>query len=127
LGQAPALDEAAYRLLHRDLLDACKAHVVRAGQAQAGLFKQIEELVKPWLTHSILEKADRETITSLHKQCSAISARLGHGGLALWSWAFGLLLLLMAVAAGYFVMQTVGNVPSVNVSAVTTWVQRNPF
>jgi serine/threonine-protein kinase len=72
-GRPPGLGVAEYRVLQRDLLDACNAPAAN----EVDLCGRMADLAQPWLTLSTFSAADRETIASLHEQCRTIDARLG--------------------------------------------------
>jgi hypothetical protein len=126
-GRSPALDDVAYRALHRQLLDACKANAAQGDRTQAARFQRIAELVQPWLTLRVLDTIDRETLVSLRQQCYVISATLGYASDDSWKWAIGVLFLFLAATASYYLFQLVGNSASVQISAWMGLIQRNSF
>jgi eukaryotic-like serine/threonine-protein kinase len=126
-GRSPVLDDAAYRALHRQLLEACKTHAAQAGCPQAALFQRMVDLVQPWLNLRVLDAIDRETLVSLRTQSHAISASLGHDGDGSWKWAIIAFFLFLAGTAGFFTTQNLGNSPSMQISAWMGFFQRNPL
>jgi eukaryotic-like serine/threonine-protein kinase len=126
-GRAPALDDASYRVLHRDLLAACRAQATRLDRPMGALFQQIAEFVQPWLTLPTLRGMDGESLASLQKQCHALAAKMGHGSRGSWRWAIGLFFLLLMAGTSYFLIETVGGRNAAPISAWSGFLQRNPL
>ncbi len=123
-GRAPALGDASYRALHRDLLEACR---IQKGRPQAVLYQQLAELAQPWLTLQTLAAIDRESLASLQKQCHALASKLGYVSHDLWRWAAGVFVLFLIAGASYFLIENVGALKSVQISAWPGLLQRNPL
>ena len=123
-GKSPALDDGFYRLLHRGLLKACNE---QAGRPRTALFQRIADMVQPWLTLPALSGIDRESLASLQKQCQAITQELGCVRSGWRRWAAGLLFLVLIAGGSYFLIEVVGILKPVQISAWTSWFQRNPL
>jgi eukaryotic-like serine/threonine-protein kinase len=123
--RTPTCNDAAYRSLQRDLLDACKAQ--SADGPRAPLFRQIAEVVQPWLTLAALGGIDRESLLSLQKQSHLINARFGAASGGVWRWVGGAVFMLLIAATSYFALQAIGSLQPLPVSAWPGYIQRHPL
>ncbi len=121
-GRTLALDDRAYRLLHRRLLAACHAQAASVGLTHGALSRRIADLVQPWLTLATLSATDHETLASLYQQCRAINEKLGVGHGAL-RWISAAFLLLLGASFIYLTLQFVASSPASSWSGL---IQRHP-
>jgi hypothetical protein len=115
VGPRPALHDADYRALHQRLLAGCNAQVASTSARHAALLRKISDLAQPWLNLHTLSAADRETLASLHRQCQAISEKVG-GQPASYRWMVGIFLLLLAATSVYFFA------PQVSLPSASSWI-----
>jgi serine/threonine protein kinase len=94
-GAETDVDEGGYRVLHRELLEACRA---RSGPG-LGPLGRLESLVEPWLTPHTLASAGHEVLSGLLIQCLQLEGELfgsvSSSGAARWA-----LLFLVGLLAG---------------------------
>jgi serine/threonine protein kinase len=98
------LGAEAYRLLHRELLQACRAQAGFGGERR-DLLRRLESLVEPWLTAQTLASTDRAVLASLVLRCREFDRELfgarPPSSLGRWAALF-VLALLGGLAALYF-------------------------
>jgi serine/threonine-protein kinase len=124
-GRAPGLDDMAYRAVHRNVLKSCQGRIPHTGPAQAAMFRQIVDLVQPWLTLDTLVGTDRDTLASIQRQCRAIDEMLGAGDSSVWQWGIAFVLLLLAAAVGFFLVHDGPRFPALPMHSWIALVQRN--
>jgi eukaryotic-like serine/threonine-protein kinase len=107
-GHRLLLDDVSYRVLHRQLLDACQSPGGKSGSLRSALIRKIADLVQPWLTLPTLTSTDHETLANLHEQCQAINREIGIGQ-ASYGWLIGVFLLCAIFGFGYLLFQHFAN------------------
>jgi serine/threonine-protein kinase len=96
----------AYKLLHAQLLEVCRAQAEAAEGPQRAAFQRLEAIAEPWLTPQSLAAADRETLASLLQRCKEVERDLGvDGGAHLWALAAVLAALAVAALLGWQLYQ----------------------
>jgi len=73
-GSGLRLNSEEYETLHRALLALCDEHA-----ATDESYRQLGEVVRPWVTLQVLQMTDRELLVGLYAQCWRIDRDL-HGG-----------------------------------------------
>jgi hypothetical protein len=66
-----------YAVLHKALIQDCRTLAESAGEEEAAYYRQLEDLVQPWLNPSILARADREILMDLLIRCRQVEYQLG--------------------------------------------------
>jgi hypothetical protein len=110
LARAPEqfqVDDQAYRGVHRQLLQQCRAEQEHSGGAKERVLRVMENLVEPWLTPATLERADRDTRDILLLRCQELSHELGlkRGSTGRWVWGVLLLAGALAGAAAFLLLR----------------------
>ena len=71
------IDPRSYRLLHQDLLAACRALADQNTNGQAVFFEDLCYLAEPWMTLWVLQQTDREILLDLLHRCRAAHHKMG--------------------------------------------------
>lgn len=71
------VDPAEYRTLHTGLLQFCRARAREGEPAQATRFRQLEEILAPWVSVDSLALADRVLVCQLLGRCTQVQRVLG--------------------------------------------------
>jgi serine/threonine protein kinase len=104
-GKNPRIQEVvAYQDLHQRLLEGC-----RAG-AQHPLFRQMAEIVEPWLLPQTLAATDRETLASLWLRCQQINEKLGISKRNIWPLVAILIGVIILAGIGWLLTQGAGRI-----------------
>jgi hypothetical protein len=102
------VDPQEYVRLHKELIANCRAlaESAKANEVKAAVFRHVEELVEPWLTPSVLERADREILIHLLVRCRQVERQLGLGSRArmVLGWATQALVASLCVAVGFLLV-----------------------
>jgi hypothetical protein len=70
------LSGLAYRALHQDLLRVCRCLADAADEQGRIFYGDLGSLAQPWLSPSILEKADRKDLFDLLERCRQVERAL---------------------------------------------------
>ncbi len=109
----------AYKLLHTQLLEVCRAQAEAAEGPQRAAFQRLEAIAEPWLTPQSLGAADRQTLVSLLERCRQVEREMGIGpGVNLWAWAATVAALLALAYLGSQLYQ----LQRASLSPVSWWV-----
>ena len=104
------VDWQAYHDLHEELIEGCRARAAVADEAKRSFYRQMEDLVLPWLTPKALAQADREILFSLLLFCRQAEQELGRelpesqgpasrpSAPATWSWGLAAFLAVTVVS-----------------------------
>jgi hypothetical protein len=76
------VDPQSYRVLHKELVGHCQALAASANAVDAAFLRYLLNLVQPWLSPSVLARADSEILMDLLVRCRQAERQLG-----IWSWA----------------------------------------
>ena len=71
------VDPREYAVLHRKLTQECRTLAESASEADGVFYRNLEEMVQPWLTMSVLGRADREILVDLLARCRQVDRQLG--------------------------------------------------
>jgi hypothetical protein len=71
------VDWQSYHVLHRTLIDACRARAAAADESERTFYRHLEDLALPWLTPKALAQVDREILFSLLLCCRRAEQELG--------------------------------------------------
>jgi serine/threonine protein kinase len=71
------VDWQAYHNLHQELIEACRARAAAVDETKRAFYRQLEDLVLPWLTPKALAQTDREILFSLLLFCRQAEQELG--------------------------------------------------
>jgi hypothetical protein len=73
------IDPRAYAALRKDLIAACQSLAEAEADAERrAYYRSLEETVRPWIGPRVLEKTDREMLSTLLKRCREVERELGH-------------------------------------------------
>ncbi len=75
-GRVPC-GEQAYRELYRALAEGCAAHAAHGSAAERRVFGRMEELVRPWLSLTILVRTDAALLRDLARRAREAGRALG--------------------------------------------------
>jgi hypothetical protein len=64
-------------MLYQDLIRDCRELATTANEVEAGFYRYLEELVRPWLSPSVLARTDRDILLDLLIRCRQAESRLG--------------------------------------------------
>jgi hypothetical protein len=67
-----AVDQDEYRKLYGELTRLCREGVGSCDATEQALFRQLEEILRPWVTLDSLDWADREIVCKLRDQCQQV-------------------------------------------------------
>jgi hypothetical protein len=65
------VDPRAYSILHKELIASCRSLAASANE-DAAIYRYIEDIVQPWLSPVVLERADREILLDLLVCCQQV-------------------------------------------------------
>src|SRR4051794_38241925 len=71
-----------YVRLYQELLRDCRGLAESAGEEAGRFYRDLEDLVRPWLTPSVLARSERDILLDLVVRCRDVERRLG-----IRSWA----------------------------------------
>jgi hypothetical protein len=74
------VDPREYETAHRELLQTCGALAETADESRRPFYRDLQELVQPWLTPQVLQQTDRAILTDLLDRCQQVGRQLGGGG-----------------------------------------------
>ena len=74
------VDPRDYETAHRELLQTCRALAETADETRRPFYRDLQELVRPWLTSLVLQQTDREILADLLDRCQQVSRQMGGGG-----------------------------------------------
>jgi hypothetical protein len=102
------VDPQEYVLLHKELTQACRMLAQSANEVEGAFYRYLEDLVQPWLTPSVLARADREILIDLLVRCRQAERQLG---VRSWlrsvpAWAPRALVVSLLVAIGILLIGT---------------------
>jgi hypothetical protein len=66
------VDQDEYHRLHGELTRLCREGVGSRDATEQALFRQVEEILRPWVTLDSLDWADREIVCKLRDQCQQV-------------------------------------------------------
>jgi hypothetical protein len=101
------VDPREYETAHRELLQACGALAETADESRRPFYRDLQELVQPWLTPLVLQLTDRAILTDLLDRCQQVGRQLGGrgwGDVARRGAAWGLVA-LAAAGVGFVLWQ----------------------
>jgi hypothetical protein len=75
------VDPLAYASLHKELMQNCRTVAASANAVDAVFFRYLVDLVQPWLSPTVLARADTEILLDLLVRCRQAERQLG-----IWSW-----------------------------------------
>jgi hypothetical protein len=75
-GRCP-LDPQTYAVLHKEIIQACRTLTESATEADQTFYRNLEELVQPWVTLSALARTDSDILIDLVVRCREVERRLG--------------------------------------------------
>jgi hypothetical protein len=126
-GAWPDVPDAAYRELHRRLLEECRNHAALANLPQKTLFTQMADLVEPWLTLGSLPVGDRSALASLDARCRRYTAALGCDDNMHWKWVAAFFAVIIATFLGWLAFQNLDSLPNLAISKPMTLVSDHPW
>ncbi len=71
------LDPLAYRELHREIMEHCRVVAASANEVDTVFFHYILDLVRPWMSTTVLARADSEILLDLLARCRQVESQLG--------------------------------------------------
>ena len=71
------VDPHAYVRLHRELIRDCRRLAESTDEAEGAYYRSLEDLIRPWLTPSVLARADRDILIDLLIRCRQVDRQLG--------------------------------------------------
>lgn len=74
-----ALDPSEYRTLSAQLVESCRRLAEQCDSGQKARFRQLEEILLPWVSLDSLVLADHEIVYQLHKRCLLAQRMFGPG------------------------------------------------
>jgi hypothetical protein len=104
------VDPREYVALHKELIQECRTLAESADEVEGVYYRYLADLVQPWLTPSVLARADHDILVELLARCLQVERQLG---VRAWSRMIpvkapqALLTLLLAVAA-ILLISTIG-------------------
>lgn len=105
------VDPREYAVLHKALIQKCRMLAESGNEVDIAFYRSIEDLVQPWLTPSVLARADQEILRDLLARCRQVEHRLG---VRSWlrsvrHWAPRVLVLSLVIAVGILMIRTGGS------------------
>jgi hypothetical protein len=96
------VDPVAYRELHKEIIEHCRAIAAPANEVDAVFFHYVRDLVRPWLTPTVLSRADSEILLDLLARSRQVERQLG---LSSWRtqvarWALPVLIFSLVAFVG---------------------------
>ena len=98
------LSGPAYDALHQDLLHVCRSLADAADERGRSFYKGLESLAQPWLSPSVLEKADHEVLFDLLERCRQAERELNARPRAYLAPLCAWLTLALAAAVVWFAL-----------------------
>jgi hypothetical protein len=100
------VDPQAYARLHQELIRDCRRLAESSDEAEGAYYRSLEDLIRPWLTPSVLARADRDILIDLLVRCRQVERRLG---VRWWArkdlrWAAQALLVSLCAAVGFLLV-----------------------
>jgi hypothetical protein len=126
-GQAPALSEAGYQDLHCRLLTACQARAEAAAAETQALWRQLADLVQPWLSLQALTATDAETLGQLCRRLQRLGPALGLDQGKTWPVVAIVALVFVASAAGWLLAGSGVRTADLGAMDGWAWAQRHPL
>ena len=71
------IDVEGYADLYKELMRHCRALAGSANEVEASFYRSLEDLVRPWLTPSVLARSDRDILLDLLVRCREAERQLG--------------------------------------------------
>jgi hypothetical protein len=71
------VDAKQYALLHKDLVDKCRSLSGSTNEEEGAFYRYLENLAQPWLSPTVLARADHEILLHLLDRCRQAEHRLG--------------------------------------------------
>jgi hypothetical protein len=92
-----------------------------AALRQAGLFRKIAEVLKPWLALQSLASTYRETLASLCQRCKQIDGELGLVKKNSWPWTVALIVLVASGGLGWLLIQDFSRFRFLDIPTFGSW------
>ncbi len=117
------VDPLAYRELHKELIEHCRAIAAPANEVDAVFFHYIRDLVRPWLSPTVLARADSEILLDLLARCRQVERQLG---LSSWrrqfaGWALPVLIVSLVAFIGILALGVNGDFSHIALVRLHVW------
>jgi hypothetical protein len=102
-----------FGILHNELIKKCRLLAESTNEVEAAFYRYLEDLVRPWLSPTVLARADREILLDLLLRCRQAERQLGGRSWArsVLHWALPALLagmVIFSLLLGLFIIHRLG-------------------